>query len=468
MSTSTQEITVFTKNWANITRYGSELVDLAFDLHKVLHDNFDVVQDYKYLNMTVVRSNKYAIQKLATHAAFQDAVVFDYPISEFHKVLNGLNSLQNQYLHQVFEWWIHRNTGVELPNEAFEGGIFPPAEYPKSTHAKHIFRPERKYECPPAYMPVLNVSFGPKEARNTQVDYALNILAESKLLTVSAGNNGPSRGGHSTINGFIRNKPHDGIIVVGATNETGQRLADYSSTGLENEKYRRPCVVAQPGQLLGTSFAAPKVANLACLCFDAIFQVSNVECIIRSEDAAGVPLVGWGIIDNLNGDVGLPGRSELPAMPFLGVYEKELADAFSKLHKENIAVKFAVHGRPVHQLILECAKTIDGYSPHEIGRGLVTQELLLDYLAELQLGKILKMFCSDIPTVKIPAAVWNLKPFDRCELDELANIGNASRPIWIYDYEQPRFVVNRMVGGELAPIPMSHGSKVASAGAGLI
>jgi hypothetical protein len=468
MPRSTQEFTVFTKNWANITRYGSELIDLAFDFNKLLHDKFDVVEDYKYLNMTIVRSNEHAIKRLANHRAFQDAVVFQEPISEFHKVLNGLNSLQNQYLYQVFEWSNYRNKGIKLPNEAFEGGIYPPADYPKSTHAKHVCRPDRKYECPPAYMPVLNVSFGPKYARNTQVDYALHILAETRLLTVSAGNRGPSCDRHSKINDFIRNEPHDGIIVVGATDETGRKLATYSSTGLKSEKYRRPCVVAQPGQEPGTSFAAPKVANLACLCFDAIFQLSNIECMIRSEKAAGVPLVGWGIIDKLNGSIGLPGRSELPAMPFIGVYEKEVADAFAKLHKENITLKFGIHGRPVRQLILECAETIDGYSPHEIGRGFVSQTLLLDYLAKLHLGKILRMFCSNIPMGKIPASVWNLKPFDRCELDELANIANASRPIWIYDYDEPRFVVNRMVGGELATVSESHGSRVACAGAGLI
>lgn len=451
-----------------MTRYGNELVDLAFDLNRILHDNFDVVQDYMYLNMTVVRSNKQDIQKIATHGAFRNAIVCDHPISSFEKVLRGLNSLQNQYLYQVLEWWIHRDKGVKLPNEAFEGGIFPPAKYPKSEHAKHVCRPERDYECPPAYMPVLNLSMGPKYARNTHVDFALNILAETRLLTISAGNEGPSTGNQSTINRFIRNEPHNGIVVVGATDETGQKLADYSSTGLKNDKYRQPCIVAQPGKLSGTSFAAPKVANLACLCFDAIFQISNVECMIRSEQAAGVPLVGWGLIDKLDGDVGLPSRSELPAMPFIGVYEKELGDAFAKLHQKNVALKFSVHGPPIRRLILECAKTIDGYASHEIGRGFVSQKLLLDYLAELHLGKILRMFCENVPVSKIPAAVWNLKPFDRGELDELAKIGNASRPIWAYDYAVPKFVVNRMVGGELAPLPISHGSKVASAGAGLV
>jgi len=465
---SQQEFTIFTKNWANLTRYGKTLVASAFEFNEILIQNFDVVQNYMYLNMTVVRSTKQDIKKLSSHKAYQNAIVCDHPISSFEKVLRGLNSLQNQYLFQVLEWWVHREQGVSLPNDKFEGGIYPAADYPKSENAKHLVRPDRKYECPPAYMPVLNLSMGPKYALNTQVDFALKILSETRLVTISAGNEGPSTEKQSSINRFIRNEQHDGIVVVGATDETGKRLADYSSTGLKNEKHRRPCIVAQPGQFPGTSFAAPKVANLACLCFDAIFQIANVECTLRSDIAAGVPLVGWGILDKLDGELGLPGRSDRPAMPFVGVFEKDLRDAFAKLHNKNVIPKFSIHGPPIRRLILECAETIDGYESHEIGRGFVSQQLLLDHLAELHLGKILRMFCGNVSASQIPAAVWNLKPFDRDELNELAEIGNDSRPIWVYDYAQPKFVVNRIKGGELAPLPISHGAKVAAAGADLV
>ena len=152
-------------------------------------------------------------------------------------------------------------------------------------------------------------------------------------------------------------------------------------------------------------------------------------------------------------------------MPFVGVFENELRNAFSKLHAKNVIPKFSIHGPPVRRLLIECAETIDGYGGHEIGHGLVSQNLLLDHLAEMQLGKLLQMFCDNVSVSKIPAAVWNLKPFDRDELNELAEIGNASRPIWVYDYAAPKFVVNRIAGGELALLPISHGAKVAVAGA---
>jgi len=451
-----------------MTQYGKSLVGPAVEFNKILHREFDVVQDYWFLNMTVVRATRHDVKQLSSHKAYRDAVVCDHPIIDFDKVLRGLNSLQNQYVFQVFEWWIHRQQGVTLPNDQFEGGIFPPGDYPKSDKSTHLVRPDRKYECPPAYMPVLNLSIGPEYARNTHVDYALKILAETRLLTVSAGNDGPSRNNKSTINKFIRNERHKGIVVVGATDESGKELAKYSATGLVNEEFRRPCVVAKPGNFTGTSFSAPKVANSACICFDAVFQVANVESTLRSESAAGVPLVGWGILDELDGDLGLPSRTNLPAMPFLGVYENDLRDAFAKLHERSVVPKFSIHGPPIRQLILDSAENLDGYEIHEIGSGYISEELLLDHLVNLNFGTILNSFCDNIPVAEIPAAVWELKVFDRDELSELARIGNASRPIWVYDYAEPKFVVNRIKGGQLAQLPISHGGKVAAAGANLV
>lgn len=465
---SKREYTVFTKNWFNNTQYSNSIVDAALAFNKFLHDEFEVVQDYLYLNMTVIRCDERDIKKLGNHKAFKSAITSTYPIKDFHRVLYGLNALQNQYMYQVYEWWFHRKNGVTLPNNRFEGGIYPAGDYPATPKSKHLVRELRKYECPPAYMPVLNLSIGPEYARNTHVDHALQILSETRLLTISAGNDGRPAGNQSSINKFIRDEPHNGILVVGATDESGDKLADYSSTGLKNEKYRRPCIVARPGKITGTSFAAPKVANLACVCFDAIFQIANVECTSRSDKAAGVPLVGWGLIDKLEGELGLPGRADIPAMPFLGVFEKELRDAFSILHKKDLVPVFSVHGPPIRRLILDCARKLNGYERHEVGSGFVSQELLLDYLANLHLGKILSMFCDNVSSVQIPAAVWNLKVFDRDELSELAEIGQASRPIWAYDYLEPKFIVNRIDGGVLAPIPNSHGGQVAAAGAGIV
>ncbi len=244
------------------------------------------------------------------------------------------------------------------------------------------------------------------------------------------------------------------------------------SVGRRCKLLRRPCVIAD-GRVLhngkescGTSFAAPRVANLACFIFDAILQVHRVLCFVKSPDEAlGVPIVGWGMIDKADGaNIGLS-RENLNAMPFLGVKEASLTKAFRSLLSRGIDVWMTIHAIPVRTILLRAAKSIPNRETHEIGSGFISEQIVLDYLEKMSFSELLDLFCDDLAERGINKGFENVKVFDRDELVELLAIARRARPIWTYDYLTPKFFVNSPFGEKAIVVgDLSHALKVALAG----
>ena len=270
------------------------------------------------------------------------------------------------------------------------------------------------------------------------------------------------------INNFVPDfEEESGVVCVGATtDESGSQLANYSSTGLVGLK-RRPCVVADGRGSMGgegTSFSAPKVATYACLIIDAVLQVSRVLNFLKAPDRAfGVSLVGWGMVDNAEGRQFAFGREELNAMPFLGVREDSLSKAFQHLAFENNLPWFSIHGAPVRQILMRSARKLNGRQPHETGAGFVNEQLVLDYLSQIRLGELLKLFCNDMDHSRLPEWVCETLVFERDELYELSKIAASARVLWTYDYPAQGFFVNRNSGNRFIGDNSSHAFKVAAA-----
>jgi hypothetical protein len=156
-----------------------------------------------------------------------------YP-EAFKTVLNSLNALRSQTGHQVFGWYNHVGNGRELPHNDFEGGWWPPRKgYPRlqdSTSGQIGADDNLCLGAPPAWMPVINLSIRPAGVIyevNDPVKIALAAIAETHLIVVAAGNDGPEA---DTLNPWAAS---EAVLSVGATDdERGSRLAEYSSRGL--------------------------------------------------------------------------------------------------------------------------------------------------------------------------------------------------------------------------------------------
>lgn len=319
--------------------------------------------------------------------------------------------------------------------------------YPRFESARHVVFRDVKRECSPAWMPVINISLSiDHNFGYTPANLAIDRLAATHLMVVAAGNDGFDAKS-STINGFAPPPRFPGVLCVGATDDTsGTQLADYSSRG-QTDGHRRPSIVTFGESPLtgahGTSFAAPRIANLACTCYDAVFQVVAVEFSLRiPEERIGLPLIGWGMVDEFESSTLTLMRERLLAMPFLGVHQMEIADALSTLKRSGADTTFFVRPEGVRQLIQQSAKPMPGYGQHEVGSGFVCESGFLDYLSEQRLGTLVEIFCENIDAAHLPNKVANTKVFDRDELNELSRIGKRSRPIWKYDHKQHIFVVN--------------------------
>lgn len=442
-----------------------------------LKQEMQVVHDYEFLGFTIVRYDEAALNNLINLPGHQYSVGLSCDIESCHTLLKSIESLHRQHLYQATAFWMERENGLVFPNDQFEGGISPPGDYPKSPKAQHVVAQVRDYEATPAWMPVINLSVGTSDvAFSIPARFAVLRLARTHLVTIAAGNDGEASD-TANINLIAPDSGAGGIICVGAsTDDGGQLLADYSSTGVVGDSTRRPCVIADGRSKLdstekGTSYAAPKVASIACLCFEAVFQVSRVFDHVRIPSKSfGVPLTGWGLIDDYESSPGLCfGRDDIPAMPFIGIYESELRNAATRLFSLGIEPIFSIHGTPVRQLIIESAKPVPGCGSHKVGHGFVNQSQLIETLANLSLGRILKLFCDNIAEADVPDDIKTIKVFVKEELDELARIGNASRPTWIYDYNRMELSVNRVrTDGSFAtvkePDMRAHAIHVAASG----
>lgn len=476
---SHDEFVIAVEDWTNETanRDDPGLISRVQSLREHLLSSFEVVHDYEYLGIIVVRSQAADVQRLDGLSGLKFALKFPTPVAPYQPLLKALDALHNQALFQTFQCRGEIAAGRVFPNEDYEGGIYPAGDYPTSPLAKHVTQLRRPCASLPAWMPVINLSLGPKRPLGySPLNLAIDRLSMTHLITIAAGNGGPAMKAPN-INSLAPDfGDHLGVICVGATaNASGTDLAGYSSTGIPGNNKRRPCVVAN-GQCAidadreGTSYAAPRVAALACLIFDAVFQVSRVATFSANPDTGfGIPLVGWGMVDEAQASLGVCyARDDLNAMPFLGVREDFLAEVFQLFRQHDREPRFLIHGRPVRQVVLRSARPLPGYAQHEVGEGFVCERAVLDYLGEMRLAEWMELFCPSVPSAMIPPEIGAQRVFVREELDELARIANAARPVWTYDYTVPQFGVNRIsADGDSTRLPLSgsagHALEVAAA-----
>lgn len=230
-------------------------------------------------------------------------------------------------------------------------------------------------KCDDFYGAVVNLSLGPPSIEanvfdpNEPLNRATRIACEKGVVVVTlAGNWGQE--GNNTMTRWAQ---ANWVISVGAANNDGKRVQPYSSRGLPGHPTLHPTVVAPdeqepPTGEVGTSFAAPRVADIA-MTLEQFFL-----CIW--EQTIQLPTLA-GPFPNLARKLQ---RDLLYSCPIAS----ELKGAFPNL---------------VRRCLEKMARPIKG-ELHERGAGFVSLPIALEFLKDLSLQEVVNLLPSTRPITK--------------------------------------------------------------------
>lgn len=333
------------------------------------------------------------------------------------------------------------------------GGIAPhgPGGYPVVEHDgtgwivssdPGIVRP-----APPAILPVINMSIGTHSVtypsvKNDIVNLATLGATTHSLLVVAAGNCGGVPG--ESLSAWAQPA---WVLAVGATeDETGTVLAAYSSRGASGDDASGPDLVACGRSLVpphphGTSFAAPRITGLARTVAAAFSQLGREVRMAQGAPDHGVPLVGYGILDNFGKKIWHEGpRAALPisALPILGVDRDAVAQCVSMADDAGLTIDVVATPQLLREVLIASARPMARYGPHEVGAGFVDGDAVLAQLAACTGVELLTWFGSGEPDVNLVAKLRRHRLFLIDELSRLAQILALTGPVWRYDYRRGR------------------------------
>lgn len=242
-----------------------------------------------------------------------------------------------------------------------------------------------------SHVRVVNLSLGPLGrkpfAEYDPINLATRLAVENGIVVVvAAGNEGPQE---KTLNPW---SVAPWVIGVGAAVDE-KTLADFSSRGDPENPAYQPTVVArgvdicyacgEPHIIQGTSFAAPKVAHIACWCIEFIETLQDHIDHINDNWSftIGNPII-VAIIDTgvdpshpaFSGRVGRRWR----------VLSQELREKLAALQGflQSRAIPYHLTATPgnIKKMIKAMATPMPGRRPHEIGAGFVDVERAARYL----------------------------------------------------------------------------------------
>jgi hypothetical protein len=439
------EAMIIFRDWFHQPTIESE-PDLGQALSKLkarLSRRFAGFTSYEFLPLGFVDASKDELQALVEDPLIQYVIeVSDgwrHYRETFEIVLNALNALRSQTGHQLFEWYTHIVHGGTLPHNDFEGGWWPPrGGYPR---LKDFISGRIEADdslvlgATPAWMPVINLSVQPAgviHEVNDPVLFAFAAISQTHLIVVAAGNGGPKP---ASLNPWAAS---EAVLSVGATDdEEGSRLWDRSSRGNPDGKSRGPDLVAW-GQAtsgdFGTSYAAPNVAMMGVFCSALLAQVQHAWLLARDRRDIGVPLMGWGLVDVSDQTLDVPERLETPALPILGVRLDVMVQALRE-----VEIRVALEPPLLKKIILKAARPMPGYHKHEVGAGFIRDDLVIEYLATMTVGDVVRWFS---PEAHLRGDLAQEPAFVKNELQALAQVVRRSAPAWFWDVDRESFIVN--------------------------
>lgn len=332
--------------------------------------------------------------------------------------------------------------------------------------------PNLDWQVEPALMPVINISLG-TFARdypfmlNDIVNVATWGAAHNQLVVVSAGNCGR----HRDVETMSAWAEAPWVLSVGATSDPdGLHLADYSSRGSPGNPESGPDLVAWGSssldiEMVGTSFAAPRVSVFAMICTAAILQLRHAVQVVHQKDIQGIRLVGCGFVDNYGSEMFYDPepRNELPGLPVVGPIFDNIAEIASAALSADVSLDIRGNEGILRKMLLEAARPVPGYQQHEVGAGFLDEGIFLDYLASLNGADLLATFATGEVKPQLSAIAAEFKLFDRSELDVLARLVGDTAPVWKFDWRSQRWGSRTFKGeslDELTETERRYGIKV--------
>lgn len=325
-----------------------------------------------------------------------------------------------------------------------------PVLRPASGGLELHFDPGLDLAAEPALMPAINFSLG-TYARdypvtgNDAVNAATWGVAQEQLVVAAAGNCG-THPGVSSVSAWAR-MPH--VLAVGATtDESGNELAPYSSTGTPDQSGSGPDLVACGNSAVdpsvqGTSFAAPRVTFMACLITAALLQLRHALQVCAGRDVEGIRLVGPGMLDAWARG-GIWGRrawarNGLPSLPAVGTDAAAVAALWRLIASQGLPVQIRGGVTLLHELLRSAARPMPGHGHWQVGAGFVSDDLVLDRLAAVTGADVLRWFVRDPRRVALMPDAARLRVFDRRALATMKEVVRASYPQWNVDWQTRSF-----------------------------
>lgn len=223
---------------------------------------------------------------------------------------------------------------------------------------------------------------------------ATRVAAKSLPVLVAAGNWGAF--GAGTLSPLAR---LPWTIAVGATSDPeGTKLFQKSSIGEIGSKRGEGVTLVAYGENIfvpgefGTSFAVPRVAEYILFLTSFILQLRAIEDTRRTGLLGGVPLLQYILIDSGFADFDPRPPLPLPMIPQLGVNRKAVNSTLDALHSVGLTSRIEPNPLVMRRMLIACAKAIDGYKPHEVGFGFVSQASTIEYLTQFTGLELAELF----------------------------------------------------------------------------
>lgn len=336
-----------------------------------------------------------------------------------------------------------QNPGEDPRDEQTIGGR--PADligYPAYDSATNtVTASDAALETQPALFGVVNMSFEPPAALapvapGDIVQVSTWALSRAAVIVAAAGNRG-SLTSRETVSAWSQ---VPWVIGVGSMDdEAGTVLSQRSSRGIQDHPSSGPDCVAygasrlDPG-LIGTSFAAPRVAGVAALCIAAILQLQRIAAAAAGR-AEGIRLVGIAIIDtDFDRAQWFPGRARLPldALPIVGPLPAATT-LFEAVAAAGADPYFVGSPDQVRRLVLASAQPVPAFGPHEVGAGFISVDITIRWLAQLTGADWLAILGRADAVDLLGEDEPNTPLFDEAGLHALGAVVDAAMPMFACD-----------------------------------
>lgn len=292
----------------------------------------------------------------------------------------------------------------------------------------------------------VNMSFGPTNpfAPYHQLDpinFATRATADAILAVLAAGNAGSTAPARETMSAWAE---APWVLAVGATaDEAGNQLADYSSVGIPSIPDSGPDVVSfgeseLDHKVVGTSFAAPRVARSAAILASAMLTLRHFVQRSAGQPLEGIPAVGVAYIDEQIHPVDEP--LQLRGLPAAGVSKEAVEAVVKQLTNSGREVNVTTQPPVLRNLISWAARPMTNYGPHQVGLGFLNYDTLESFVENFSAAHFAWLFANPQPSSEELQELAKVRLFLPDAVSSMVDLWRRATLRWAWDYKEKRFL----------------------------